>query len=242
MSDQNDANSVNDAAPISGGLNRRNLLLGGGMALCAGLTYAYSPQSTAKTIPDAEFKKLIPEKVGGWTSRSDVELILPPPDELSEKLYENLETRIFEGQGLPPIMFLIAYSSIQRNDVQVHRPEVCYPAAGLPITKNEPGKSQIGNVKLDSRFLIADRDGAQEMILYWTRVGDSYPLDWRSQRVEMAKANLSGAMPDGALIRFSTISNDEQDARKSLTEFAIQMKNVLLPKSRDIFFGPGSKA
>jgi EpsI family protein len=223
-------------------IDRRSLIIGAGLTLCGGLTYFNRPRKIAEPISDANFTKLIPSKVGAWTSRSSAELILPPPDELSEKLYENIETRIFEGPGLPPIMFLIAYSSLQRNDIQVHRPEVCYPAAGLPITKNIPMISQIGDRKLDTRFLIADRGGPKEMILYWTRVGESFPLDWREQRIEMAKANLSGVMPDGALVRFSTIADSESDAQKILRDFATEMKKTLAPKTHKIFFGHSTKA
>jgi EpsI family protein len=237
MVDPSQQDAVIETPDRETGLDRRNLILGAALAACAGMAYAATPKSQSKPLSDAEFEKLIPSQIGSWTSYNSAELILPPPDELSEKLYENIVTRIYQRKDAPPIMFLIAYSSIQRNDVQVHRPEVCYPAAGLPILKNVPGKSKIGNKTLDTRFLIADRRSAKEMILYWTRVGTSFPLDWRDQRIEMARANLNGIMPDGALVRFSMIANDEDEARRTLTDFASEMKAALPGRSRQIFFG-----
>ncbi len=223
--------------PTSVSLSRRSMVIGGALLACGALAAVRQPSSTAKPISEEKFKKLLPATVGPWRSRPSFELVLPPADTLSEKLYENLETRIYEGEGLPQIMFLIAYSSIQRNDVQVHRPEVCYPVAGLPILSNEARVSKIGNRSIETRFLSADRGGPKEYILYWTRVGLSYPLQWSDQRIAMMQSNLLGQLPDGALIRFSIISNDPVEASATLTNFATQMAATLNTQAKMIFFG-----
>jgi EpsI family protein len=234
-----DETGANTVAPSA--LDRRSLILGVSFAACAGLVFWKKPQNVVAAIPKDRFEKLIPANVAGWRSISSAELILPPADELSEKLYENLKTRIYEGAGLPPIMFLIAYSSMQKNDVQVHRPEVCYPAAGLPIIKNVVWETEVAGQKLSTRFLVADRGGPKEMIFYWTRVGNHFPLDWREQRIAMAQDNLAGSIPDGALIRFSMIIQDEADARIWLREFATQMMMTLNPAGKAVFLGTSGK-
>ena len=134
-------------------------------------------------------------------------------------------------------MFLIAYSSVQQNDVQVHRPEVCYPMAGYPILTNQPVEARIGNRGIPARYLTADRGALRELILYWTRVGHSYPLNWTQQRIEMARAGLAGALPDGALVRFSLISDSDTGALEMLSQFASQMNNALSQKASDVFYG-----
>lgn len=218
-------------------LNRRSMVIGGALLACGALAIVRQPSSMAKPIGEDKFKAMLPAVVGPWRSRPSFELVLPPADTLSEKLYENLETRIYEGEDLPQIMFLIAYSSIQRNDVQVHRPEVCYPVAGLPILSNEARVSKIGTRAIQTRFLSADRRGPMEYILYWTRVGLKYPLEWSDQRIAMMQSNLLGQLPDGALIRFSMISNDPVEASATLTNFATQMAGTLNTQAKMIFFG-----
>ena len=200
-------------------IDRRGAILGAAFVACAGLTAFRQPLEGVSPISTKAFAAAIPAKVGGWTAEKSSEVVLAAPDESSDKLYQNLETRIYLGDELPAIMFLCAYSNVQKNDVQVHRPEVCYPASGYPITKNVAEKITVGRRDINARFLVADRGGLQEMILYWTRVGKSFPVDWQSQRIEMAKANLSGTIPDGVLLRVSTIMDEERSARTSLIQF-----------------------
>ena len=88
------------------------------------------------------------------------------PDESSDKLYQDLETRIYLGAELPAIMFLCAYSNVQKNDVQGHGPEICCPASGYPIIRNMAEKIAVGKQDINACFLIADRGGRQKMILY----------------------------------------------------------------------------
>ena len=218
-------------------IDRRALLLGAGFALCGGASFVATPRQTSSRISEVAFQALLPAKVGGWTARVSSDLILPSADALSDKLYENLKTYTYEGPGLPTIMFLIAYSSVQQNDVQVHRPEVCYPMAGYPILTNQPVEARIGNRGIPARYLTADRGALREMILYWTRVGQRFPLNWTQQRIEMARANVSGVIPDGALLRFSTISAEGSNDYQLLTDFAHKMAQSLNPKMKEVFFG-----
>ena len=118
-------------------LDRRSVMIGAALASMAGVSIIRTPEPSGRIVPDSRFRDAIPSRVGGWTSRRSAELVLPELDG-GERLYENLETRIYEGRDLPTIMFLVAYSSRQINDIQVHRPEVCYPVAGFPIKTSEP--------------------------------------------------------------------------------------------------------
>ena len=218
-------------------LNRRSMVIGGALLACGALAIVRQPSSMAIPIGEDKFKAMLPAVVGPWRSRPSVELVLPPADALSEKLYENIETRIYEGKDLPEIMFLIAHSSIQSDNTQVHRPEVCYPAAGFNIISDEMLKLTVGNRKIAARLLAADRGGPVEYIVYWVRVGKEFPAKWLDQRVEMMISNVAGHSPDGVLVRFSTISNDAAKATATLTNFATQMAGALNSQAKMVFFG-----
>lgn len=200
-------------------LDRRSVLLGFGLAGGAALSYFSMPRALAAPIPEIKFQQMIPEVVGGWKSRKSDELVLPAPDEGQQKLYENLETRVYEGDGLPSIMVLIAYSSIQRNNVQVHRPEVCYPAAGFPILWTKEKVLDVGSRKILARELVAQRGGLKERIIYWVRVGKDYPIGWAEQRLSMAISNAKGVTPDGLLFRVSTLDGGPNFTPRSLHDF-----------------------
>lgn len=199
-------------------MDRRSLLIGTGLTVLAGISYWRAPKAISKPLTGKMFADAIPSRVGNWTSRKTSELVLPPQDD-SNKLYENLETRIYESPGLPAMMVLVAYSSIQQNDVQVHRPEVCYPASGFPILSSKPIEFAYGSTAVAAREVTADRGGLVERVIYWVRVGNSFPTSWASQRVAMAAANLSGTIPDGVLVRISAIEGPGEDVSPTLLRF-----------------------
>ena len=220
------------------GMSRRSVVLGGALLATAGLAAVREPVRAVKKFSEKDFDALIPRTVGPWKAHDSADLILPPPDQLSQKLYEQLVTRLYVAENLPPVMFLAAYSSIQQNNVQVHRPEVCYPAAGFTITENTPYELMLAQGKeIPSRFLVAEQSGRSEMMVYWTRVDDKYPLKWSDQRLAMAEANLKGYFPDGILARLSMIGLDQAQAGETLSEFARELQKSASPMGRKILFG-----
>ena len=203
-------------APV---IDRRGVVVGLGLAAGAALSQISAPRAIASPIAEPLFQRMIPEKVGGWTSRRSAELVLPAEDKQQDKLYENLETRIYEGNGLPSMMVLIAHSSVQKNDVQVHRPEICYPAAGFPILWTKPAAIDVGSRQVYGRELVADRGGLSERIIYWVRVGKEFPIGWADQRLTMAISNAKGVTPDGLLFRVSTIEQSPGFSPQALNLF-----------------------
>ena len=71
--------------------------------------------------------------------------------------------------------------------------------------------------------MVADRGGYVEQILYWVRVGDQFPTTWIDQRFAMAADSLKGRLPDGVLVRLSTIQEPEFHGIPMLKGFATQL-------------------
>lgn len=203
----NPSKNLGDVDKKGGGipLDRRSFIAGGVLLAGAGLSQLSHPQAFASPIPKAQFERMVPDNVGPWRSRRSAELVVKAEDGQQDKLYENLETRIYEGPDLPSIMLLIAYSSIQQNDILVHRPEVCYPASGFAIEQKRPATVDFGSKSINASELVADRGGLKEKILYWVRVGDNFPRGWVDLRLTTALSNVKGVTPDGVLFRVSTI-------------------------------------
>lgn len=199
-------------------MDRRSLLIGGGLTAMAALSFWRKPTAISKPMTSGQFGDAIPDRVEDWVSRKTAEVVLPPQDD-SNKLYENLETRIYEATGLPAIMLLVAYSSVQQNDIQVHRPEVCYPASGFPIISEELVDLRVANRTIRAKIVRAQRGGMVERVLYWVRVGDQFPTDWPNQRLSMALANLKGVVPDGVLVRVSALEEPSADVSDVLQRF-----------------------
>ena len=70
-------------------------------------------------------------------------------------------------------------------------------------------------------------------MLYWTRVDNAFPRSWLDQRIVVMKANLRGAIPDGALVRVSIADGDQSRSLEALRRFLATFLEVApLPLQR----------
>jgi hypothetical protein len=108
-------------------------------------------------------------------------------------------------------MLSIAYGADQRDDLQVHYPEVCYPAQGFQVQSNTPAQvaTAFGDLRVRQMQtrLNAHRN---EPVTYWAMLGDQVVLSgWNKKLTEMRLA-WDGKRADGLLFRVSTV--DERNA------------------------------
>ena len=73
---------------------------------------------------------------------------------------------------------------------------------------------------------------------YWTRIGDYLPASWTTQRVDVMRENLAGFVPDGLLVRLSTVSQNADQAQAMLERFARAMLTSVGPAGRRMLIGP----
>ena len=204
----------------SRGLSRRNVLIGGVLACASGVAFANQPRIVNPFVDGEKFGSWIPRAVGSWRIVSESGVVLPPPDTLRDRLYDNLETRVYSAGGLPPVMLLLAYNNAQSGVVQVHRPEVCYPVGGFQLspTRDTQFESSLGIIP--ANFFTATSPNRVEQVEYFTRLGSAFPRTWVEQRVAVVKANLEGNIPDGMMMRVSALGLDPLQAQALLEGFA----------------------
>lgn len=219
-------------------LSRRHMLMGGALCGVAALAYARLPKPDVLPLKTGALDAMVPDRIGAWTFETTSGLVVPPADALSDRLYDEVMTRVYVGENVPSVMFLIAYSSSQTGLLQVHRPEVCYPVGGyrLSATRIEPMQIDAQH-SLPIRTFTAESPTRTEQVLYWTRVGDAMPTNWMWQRIAVAEANLKGVIPDGILVRASVIMNDAEEAAPFLTRFIRDLDRSLAPPGRKLLFG-----
>ncbi|MBI0477215.1 EpsI family protein [Sphingomonas sp. MA1305] len=219
-------------------INRRSMLIGTALLGVGGVAMARQPKPASARVGREALDRLIPTRIGDWTYRDSSGLVLPPPDALSDSLYSGLVTRNYTAPDRLPIMLLVAYSNVQDGMLQVHRPEVCYPAGGYrlsPTVVEEVPNGMGGNIPANT--FSADGVSRTEQVLYWTRIGGFFPTSWFDQRVAVLRANLDGLIPDGVLVRVSTLAPDMASARADLTTFAAQMVRTSPPVARRLLVG-----
>ncbi len=218
--------------------SRRDLLIGGACLAVGGATFARMPRHRLASIPKGQLEKLAPDRIGAWRYETTSGIVLPPPDELARLLYDQQVTRAYLSDTQQPVMVVMAYGSSQGGMLQVHRPEICYPASGFRLTETHTEQLPLGGGRsIPVRIFTAASDTRVEQVMYWTRIADALPTSWTSQRIAIMESNLQGAVPDGLLVRLSTVAESGTAGQALLGDFARAMLATVGPNGRRQLLG-----
>lgn len=203
----------------SSAISRRNFIIGGVLLGASGVAYARQPEIASPPVNKKLFESLVPRQFGQWRSIGASEVVLPPPDALSDRLYDNLVTRAYAAPGKEPVMLLLAYNNIQDGVLQVHRPETCYPVGGFNLTETQRVTFTGDDKEIPANFFTAAGPDRVEQVAYFTRLGSAYPRSWVEQRMAVIRANLAGDIPDGMMMRVSVLSRNAPASLAELEDF-----------------------
>jgi len=202
-------------------LSRRQLVFGGAMALTAAVAVAAAPHAGPPILEPGGLEKSIPTKVGDWTFTSSSGLVLPPQDENEKRVYDQVLTRVYTAPNAPPVMLLIAFGGGQTGLFEIHRPEACYPSQGYSLSDHVSVPLKMDKaLTVPAVFWTAKGALRTEQLMYWTRIGDSFPVTWLDSKIAVVSSNLRRTLPDGALVRMSTISDEGPESLAALQNFA----------------------
>lgn len=220
------------------GLTRRHMLMGAAMTATSAIAFLREPRVKVAPLKDGELERLVPTQIGQWTFETRSGLVLPVDDPLVKSLYSDVLTRVYVTDNGPPIMLLIAYSNTQNGMLQLHRPEVCYPAGGYALSKTKTVTVKLTpSVDIPARFFSAESASRNEQVLYWTRIGSETPTSWMDQRAAVVRANLERVIPDGILVRVSSALPDFSSAKPLLESFIASLMSELKPPARKLLIG-----
>lgn len=204
-------------------LRRRELLLGVPLIGAAVAAFALTPRNRLNLLGDRKLEKGIPLTIAGWHVRPSNAMILPKAEEgtLSATLYDQTVSRLYTSETEQPVMLVIAYGSTQSDQLQLHRPEVCYSAVGFEISNARQVAIPLSPPNaLPARELVATSNERIEPILYWTRIGDFLPASGTEQRRMKLQTEIQGYVADGVLVRISTVGEPSPEAFATLMRFA----------------------
>ncbi|MCE5314971.1 MAG: exosortase C-terminal domain/associated protein EpsI [Armatimonadota bacterium] len=123
-----------------------------------------------------------PKKISRWDGQ-DMEMTkevrdLLNADTVLSRSYVN--TQYGDDAGL-----LVVYRKYGRRDF-IHRPEACYPAAGWKIVETGFTTLPYNGKNVQAVKVIAEKDGAREIIVYWFASGDRTVANYMKQQYMMA--------------------------------------------------------
>lgn len=219
---------------------RRDLIIGGACVAAAGAAAGLKPRRELPLLTNAKLADVVPARFGGWTSEDVGDpYAINGEGTLSAKLYNELVARRYvNAAGDAQVMALFAYGGRQSDELQLHRPEVCYPAFGYNLTRNEPLDLPVGGTAvIPARRLAASAEGRGESIIYWSRMGEAIPRDGGEQREARLEIAMQGIIPDGLLSRFSAPGDYPEQDWGVIERFVVQMITAIRPDMRKVLIG-----
>lgn len=221
-------------------IRRRDLIIAAACLASTGAAYALEPRRRISLVRDTKLDDIIPRQVGDWSSRDVSDLVQPrEPDSLASRLYGETVGRVYRQSSTGvEIMMLAAHGDAETNELQLHRPESCYPAVGFRITANQPVRLPLSpGVLLPGRKLVAEAPGRRESIVYWSRLGEYLPIDSMEQRIDRIRTALRGIVSDGLLMRFSAVGPDPAGLFPRLESFIPPLVHAVRPDQRPALIG-----
>ncbi|MGH8636578.1 MAG: exosortase-associated protein EpsI, B-type, partial [Burkholderiales bacterium] len=183
------------------------------MLIAAGLTIAATPrQRMADLGPKLDLEQIVPESLGDWRIDRSIMPVVPAPDVQAklDQIYNQTLARTYVDKQGNRVMLSIAYGGDQSDAMRAHRPEVCYAAQGFQVIRSSLSQVATQFGVLPVKRLIATKGTRHEPITYWIVVGDNIVLDGLQQKLAQLRYGLTGKIPDGVLVRVSTIDTNSE--------------------------------
>lgn len=222
-------------------ITRRALVLGAGMAAAYVAAEQLKPTiRLAEMRKDEKLDDLVGTAFGDWVQDNSVVPLQVDPATNAQlaSIYSQTLAKTFRNAQGERVMLSLAYGGDQNRELQVHRPEVCYSAQGFRISSIEKSSIDFREHTIPVMHLVADRAGRSEPITYWLRIGESLVRGNIELGLSRLRHGLKGQIPDGLLVRVSTLDTDKERAFRIQAGFVEQMLAGMNSKSLDAVIGP----
>lgn len=208
----------------------RNLLLLGLFLVAVWAAAWLKPQRyLADTLPELVLEQVVPTRVGAWQMATNqaVRLVNPQQTAVLNTLYTQVLERVYVNPEGYHIMLSMAYGRDQRDSLQAHKPEVCYPAQGFQLLSDRWVVLAPDTLNVPAKQLVTQLQQRTEPVTYWHVVGQQVVQSGVHKKLtEMAYA-AQGLVPDGTLVRVSSIDPDRTRAHLLQEAFLQDMVQAL---------------
>jgi len=200
----------------------------------------------ARTAANLNLQEVIPKEFGIWklvpeivpVNAADPEGYVQP-DRFAARVYSQEVGRGYtDGHG-NIVMLMVAYGPVQNFRLKAHRPEICYTAAGFRISHKSEAEVVYRHdaAPIEVTRLIAEREARLEPVSYWMRVGHDISNGVVDRQLIRLKYGLRGLIPDGALIRISTVGLQPEASYKLQDQFIRDFLAAIPPQELSFFTG-----
>ena len=219
----------------------RNFILLALMLVASAGAFALRPtHKIADQGAAVDLQAMIPHSFGEWREepQSSAQIVDPQQKEVIDRIYKQTLSRTYVNTRGYRVMLSIAYGEDQRDAVQLHYPEVCYPAQGFQVVSIHKSEIQLPGGTIPIRR-VETTLGQQrrEPVTYWTMIGKQAVLGGLDKKIAEMHFGLQRQIPDGMLFRVSSIDPDSKQAFASQDQFVENLLANVKPSVRQRISG-----
>lgn len=212
------------------------------LATAAGAELARPTRRLADIKPPIALEAQVPRAFGEWRLDPNVVPVQPAPDVQAklDAVYTQVLARTYVNDRGERVMLSIAYGSDQGTEATaVHRPEFCYTSQGFRVRAfGNDAVAVAGGVSLPVRRLEGSFGMRVEPILYWVTLDEKATVPGLGRKLAQIEYGLRGEIPDGMLVRVSSIERDDRERAFALQRrFITALSEAVEPGVRARYFG-----
>ncbi|MFT3953837.1 MAG: EpsI family protein [Piscinibacter sp.] len=206
--------------------------------------WARQPGDAAEGSTRVKLDHVLPDRFAGWTLDPEAAVYVRAADARGRQVgyFDQVLERSFIGAAGERIMLSVAYLGSQSSDMQLHRPEVCYRAAGFRIEDLATGAIELDGRSMPITRLLARMPGRPEPITYWSVVGGEATASQSQGLSDRLRRAWRRIGRDGVLVRISSIDDEPARAYRLHERFAADMARTIAPADRELLLGSRAAA
>lgn len=187
-----------------------------------------------------KLERVVPNKIANWIDDPSGNVLAADPQQTAtlNKIYSQVLNRTYRAPEGYRIMLSIAYGKDQRDSLKLHYPEVCYPAQGFEVISNRSADIFTSQGAIPVKILETRHgQSRREPITYWALIGTLPFRGGIEKKIAEMRYGLRGVIPDGMLIRVSSIDQDSEKAFMMHAAFVRDFVESIDPAVRSRFAG-----
>lgn len=199
-------------------------------------------------VEDApQLEDTVPRQFGDWKELANPYAqvgVATGVDPNMDQPYDQTVMRTYINSRGQQVMLALAWGKRQRQEVKIHRPDLCYVAQGYRVRSLQAaqfeGIAAPGGRPVLGKHMHAATDKGGEAVSYWMRIGQLFSEDALATRLHIMKEGLDGRVPDGILVRASMRTQGVEDTRAAwpvLDDFLKQLAGSVPPSTAELMLG-----
>jgi EpsI family protein len=213
------------------------------MLIAASAAWWLAPRSVAAAVPF--LAQGIPAAFGEWKEIQTTALPVDPRSDARngrsmDDPYDDVLMRTYGNESGDVILLALAYGKNQRQEVKIHRPELCYVSQGFDILQRTSTELSVsrGSGQVSGVRMLVSAPGRAEAVSYWIRIGNRYTDNAWATRYYLFTEGMKGRVPDGILVRASQIvadpANVSSDRYRLQERFLAELVQASSPAIRSV--------